>query len=54
MLLQHISLKHPYNQVSISQTVSNKQLDDIWNIPEYSSSYGSFTDSEVRWLDVLI
>jgi hypothetical protein len=47
-LSQHVSQKHPYNQASTSHTVMNEQLDDVWNVQEYSSSYyDSFTDSEV-------
>jgi len=47
-LSQHVLQKHPYNQAFISQTVINEQLNDVWNVSEYSSIYyNSFKDSEV-------
>lgn len=41
-LSQHISQKHSYYQETVNQITSNEQIDDnIWNLPEYRSTYDS-------------
>ncbi|CAG8695882.1 14432_t:CDS:2, partial [Ambispora leptoticha] len=44
-LTQHISQRHPYLQDMTNQSV--EQVDnDIWNLPDYSSSYYSFSEHD--------
>ena len=44
-LLQHISQSHPYSNDKASQNDPAEQVDtSIWTLPDYSSSYDSYTD----------
>lgn len=45
-LTQHISQKHPYNQDTTNQTVYEDIDDDIWNLPDYNSSYDYTTEND--------
>jgi len=44
-LSRHISQSHPYINDEASQTDPDEQVDaSIYNLPDYSSSYDSYTD----------